>query len=91
MKEKIIDFILFLVSKELSYNEIKEEDELNSIKKSDYSTEFIGFKKGKCTNFLLKKSISLNTNNKKNNIKFKNSEITKRIFRNKRISNYSLQ
>ena len=35
MREKIVDFILFLVSKELSYNEIKEEDELNSIKKSD--------------------------------------------------------
>lgn len=45
MKEKIIDFILLLVSKELSYNEIKEENELNSIKKPDYSTEHTGFKK----------------------------------------------
>ena len=44
-KEKIIDFILLLVSKNLSYNEIKEEDELNSIKKPDYSTEHTGFKK----------------------------------------------
>ena len=44
-KEKILDFILLLVSKELSYNEIKEEDELNSIKKPDYSTEHTGFKK----------------------------------------------
>lgn len=31
MKEKIVDFILFLVSKELSYNEIKEEEELKNI------------------------------------------------------------
>ena len=31
MKEKILDFILFLVSKELSYNEIKEEEELKNI------------------------------------------------------------
>lgn len=45
IKEKIIDFILLLVSKNLSYNEIKEEDELNSIKKPDYSTEHTGFKK----------------------------------------------
>ena len=87
MKEKIVDFILFLVSKELSYNEIKEEEELNNIKKSDYSTEHTGLKKDKCTNFLLKKSISLNTNNKKNNIKFKNTKITKRNSKNKRISN----
>ena len=79
MKEKIVDFILFLVSKELSYNKIKEEDELNNIKKSDYSTEHTGFKKDKCPNFLLKKSIILNINNKKNNIKFKNTEITKKI------------
>ena len=49
VKEKIMDFILFLVSKELSYNEIKKEDELNSIKKPDYSTEHTGFKKrSKC-------------------------------------------
>ena len=49
VKTKIIDFILLLVSKELSYNEIKEEDELNSIKKPDYSTEHTGFKKrSKC-------------------------------------------
>ena len=45
IKEKIIDFILLLVSKELSYNEIKEESELNSIKKPDYSTEHTGFNK----------------------------------------------
>ena len=45
IKEKIIDFILLLVSKELSYNQIKEEDELNSVKKPDYSTEHSGFKK----------------------------------------------
>lgn len=45
MKEKIMDFILLLASKELSYNKIKEEDELNSIKKPDYSTEHTGFKK----------------------------------------------
>lgn len=44
-KYKIVDFILLLVSKELSYNEIKEDDELNSIKKPDYSTEHTGFKK----------------------------------------------
>ena len=44
-KEKIVDFILLLVSKQLSYNEIKEEPELNSIKKPDYSTEKTGFKK----------------------------------------------
>ena len=31
MKEKIVDFILFLVSKELSYNEKKEEEELKNI------------------------------------------------------------
>ena len=49
VKEKIMDFILFLVYKELSYNEIKKEDELNSIKKPDYSTEHTGFKKrSKC-------------------------------------------
>ena len=36
MKEKIVDFILFLVSKELSYNKIKDEQELTNIKKSDY-------------------------------------------------------
>ena len=30
--KKIMDFIIFLVSKELSYKEIKKEDELNSIK-----------------------------------------------------------
>lgn len=49
VKEKIVDFILLLVSKELSYNEIKEDDELNSIKKPDYSTEHTGFKKrSKC-------------------------------------------
>ena len=40
-----MDFILLLVSKELSYNQIKEESELNSIKKPDYSTEHTGFKK----------------------------------------------
>lgn len=45
LKEKIMDFILLLASKELSYNKIKEEDELNSIKKPDYSTEHTGFKK----------------------------------------------
>lgn len=45
IKEKIIDFILLLVSKELSYNEIKEESERNSIKKPDYSTEHTGFNK----------------------------------------------
>ena len=45
IKEKIIDFILLLVSKKLSYNQIKEEDELNSVKKPDYSTEHSGFKK----------------------------------------------
>ena len=44
-KEKIVDFILLLVSKQLSYNEIKEDSELNSIKKPDYSTEHSGFKK----------------------------------------------
>lgn len=49
VKEKIMDFILLLASKELSYNEIKEDDELNSIKKPDYSTEHTGFKKrSKC-------------------------------------------
>lgn len=49
VKEKILDFILLLVSKELSYNEIKEEDKLNNIKKPDYSTEHTGFKKrSKC-------------------------------------------
>ena len=49
MKEKIIDFILLLVSKEVSYNEIKEDDELNSVNKPDYSTEHTGFKKrSKC-------------------------------------------
>lgn len=49
VKEKIIGFILLLASKELSYNEIKEDDELNSIKKPDYSTEHTGFKKrSKC-------------------------------------------
>ena len=45
MKEKILNFILHLLSKELSYNEIKEENELISIKKPDYSTEHTGFKK----------------------------------------------
>ncbi len=45
LKEKIMDFILLLASKELSYNKIKEENELNSIKKPDYSTEHTGFKK----------------------------------------------
>ena len=56
IKTKIIDFILLLVSKELSYNKIKEEDELNSIKKPDYSTEHTGFKKrSKCWNFSPKK------------------------------------
>ena len=44
-KEKILDFILLLVSKKLSYNVRKEENELNSIKKPDYSTEHTGFKK----------------------------------------------
>lgn len=44
-KEKIVDFILLLVSKELSYNEIKEENELDSIMKPDYPTENSGFKK----------------------------------------------
>ena len=49
VKEKIVEFILLLASKELSYNEIKEDDELNSIKKPDYSTEHTGFKKrSKC-------------------------------------------
>ena len=45
LKEKILDFILLLVSKNLSYNEIKEDDELNSIKKPDYATDHTGFKK----------------------------------------------
>ena len=45
MKEKILNFILHLLSKELSYNEIKEKNELISIKKPDYSTEHTGFKK----------------------------------------------
>lgn len=45
VKEKIMDFIHLLVSKELSYNKIKEENKLNSIKKPDYSTEHTDFKK----------------------------------------------
>ena len=45
MKEKIIDFIFHLASKELSYNEIKDENEDNGIKKPDYSTKHTGFKK----------------------------------------------
>ena len=45
LKIEIIDFILQSTSKQLSYNEIKEENELKSIKKPDYSTEHTGFKK----------------------------------------------
>ena len=45
LKKKLWTLFFFLVSKELSYNEIKKEDELNSIKKPDYSTEHTGFKK----------------------------------------------
>ena len=44
-KERIINFIFNLASKELSYNEIKDENEDNGIKKPDYSTEHTGFKK----------------------------------------------
>ena len=44
-KERIISFIYHLASKELSYNEIEDENEDNGIKKPDYSTEHTGFKK----------------------------------------------
>ena len=44
-KEKIMAFILLKASKELSYNEIKEDDELKKIVKPDYSTKHSGFKK----------------------------------------------
>ena len=44
-KERIISFIYHLASKDLSYNEIKDENEDNGIEKPDYSTKHTGFKK----------------------------------------------
>ena len=44
-KEKIMAFVLLKASKELSYNEIKGDDELKKIVKPDYSTKHSGFKK----------------------------------------------
>lgn len=52
----------------MSYNEIKEDNELNSIKKPDFSTEHTGFKKDQSAKFLPLKRTNLNKNTKKNKI-----------------------
>ena len=44
-KEQILAFILLKASKEFSYNEIEEENEIKKIVKPDYSTKHSGFKK----------------------------------------------
>ena len=63
-----MDFIIFLVSKELSYKEIKKEDELNNINKPYYLTEYTCSKKDQSAKFFSPKNTNLN-NTKKYNIK----------------------
>lgn len=52
-----MEFVYLLSSKELSYNEIKDDDEIKKIEKPDYSTKFLVSRKNQCAKFFPKKSI----------------------------------